>query len=117
MMKALFLKVMGMLGFVPRGTTVLHFIKPVEHEVKWTVADSHAWDAFRKTETWKKLAVMSEDSMIQALLPLSKPYPDDVWQQQAFVLGRTMQLEYLAEFAVAPLVPEADGPETDFSDE
>ena len=116
-MKAWFSKMMGLLGFVPRGTSVLHFIKPVEHEIKWTVADSHAWDAFRKTETWKKLAVMSEDSMIQALLPRSGPYPDDVSKQQAFVLGRTMQLDYLAEFAVAPVVPEETGPETDFSDE
>lgn len=115
-MKALFLKMMGLLGFVPRGT-VEHCIKPVEHEVKWSKADAHAWNAFRQTATWKKLALMSEDSMIQALLPRAMPYRDEHAKQQAFVLGRTMQLEYLAEFAVAPIEPEEPGKEVDFSDD
>lgn len=116
----MFSRLMAMFGYVPRGTigsVVYHFISPVKHEVKWTKADGHAWNAFRQTETWKKLSMMSDDSMIQALLPGSGPYRDDQAKQQAFVLGRTMQLEYLAEFAVAPDKPDEPGRETDFSED
>jgi hypothetical protein len=118
-MKLMLLKLMERLGFVPRGTNsvhVFHSIRPVEHAIKWTKGDSNAWHAFRETETWKKLSVMSQDSMIQALLPGSGPYRDDLARQQAFVLGRAMQLEYLAEFSVAPEKPEEQGEDSEFAE-
>jgi hypothetical protein len=117
-MRTLVDRIMTWFGYVPRGTnTVVHEIRPVEREVKWTAADSHAWHKFRQSETWGKLSAMSADSMIQALLPRSGPYRDDPSLQQAFVLGRTMQLEYLAEFAVAAPEPDKPSPLADFAED
>ncbi len=116
-MKTVISKLLSACGYVPRGTPVVHEIRPVAHEVKWFLADAHAWHAFRSSETWKKLDAMSRDSMIQGMLPTSAPYRDDPTKQQAFVLGRTMQLEYLAGFAVSPTVPEDSEPDSDFAEE
>jgi len=116
-MKTMITKLFSFMGFVPRGTSVVvHELKPVEREIKWTQADAHLWHQFRETETWKKLAAMSVDSSIQSMLPRSGPYRDDPVCREAFVVGRTMQLEYLAEFAVASPDPDEDGPESEFSE-
>ena len=125
-MSKLFSKIMEMVGYVPRGTctasapvnnVVEHVLRPLRREIKWTQADAHTWHKFRECETWKKLAAMSDDSMIQSMLPQSGPYREDPVRQQAFVLGRSVQLDYLAEFAVAPPVTEDPGPESEFAEE
>jgi hypothetical protein len=97
-MKRMLTRLLGRLGFVP-NEAVRHVIAPAASAVQWSVADGRFWARVLATPTWSKLASMSEDSMIQGLLPRAAPYRDEPALQQAFVLGRKMQLDYLVSMA------------------
>ena len=97
-MKRILNSFMAAFGFVPRGTVVEHVITPASHAVKWQKADAQAWRQIAESELWGKLKVMTDDALIQALLPGGLPYRDNPALQQAYVLGRAMQMDYLAGF-------------------
>ena len=63
-------------------------------KVKWTKADAAYLKSMLESNTWKKLATMSDDSMICDLLPgpAGVPNPEEV---SAFVAGRVKQLEFI----------------------
>lgn len=104
-MRAVFEGLLKRLGYAHLGET-RHVLAPAAAPVEWTVADGKSWARMMATPTWRKLASMSQDSMIQGLLPQAAPYRDDPRLQQAFILGRKIQMDYLASMAAPTGVPE-----------
>ena len=109
-MKKLIQTIMGFFGYVPRGT-VEHTLVMLQAPVKWTTEDANAWHAFWWTPVWEKINSLSHDAMVQGMLPHSAPYRDDPRLQQAFILGRRVQMEYLSSLAVPKKPNDPENPE------
>lgn len=91
-----------MLGLQVRHVVVVRN----QEQVCWTGADAAAWRQFRRTELWRKIELISDDSICHTLYPANgtPEYPAD---ERA--VGRKIQMSYLARLeGAAPAQPSTE---------